>query len=175
MPRPYHRTKKRDLSTYHRGPKKTPIARKTKSGGTSPHLQIIGVCQWLTIIFETNEQLCKARRMCDETIKIKLLDEYGHLSGMDAIRSGARSINYYRGLYNLGELMKEHNHRPPAILSHRYAVDGSLAKKNTGRPMAEQEAAEQPAKDDAFRKKWNLKRDRQEIARKREAKKRGGQ
>lgn len=122
-------------------PRPTYKKRPNKTKGTNYDLKSVGICAFLARIFEDNEKLPAAKRLDDEKIRFMLAKEYGHLETVRKMQiwSGqtraARHVGYYRNLYNLGELLKEHHHQPPKLLSHRYAECGTMANRRTGRPL----------------------------------------
>lgn len=106
-----------------------------KSVGSSSKL---GICKFIAILLEVNEQLPLYRRMTDDRIRQIILNEFPGRKGLRRLLEKKITIGYYRTLYNTGRLVAPYG-KVPEMQSNRWAEGGVLANRRTGRPVVEAE------------------------------------
>jgi hypothetical protein len=85
-----------------------------------PRLKGVGVCAFWAQLFELNEQLPKGKKMTDAEIFRQVKLHYPKSPGVIAIEKRAKTVHYYRYLYNKGVLTGS---IPPKVTSVRYFLD----------------------------------------------------
>ena len=109
----------------------------------------LGIMLFWATLFELNEKLPKQKKMTDEEIKRQVLEEFPidevrevtrkALSKLGAVgEKGEKTVNYYRGLYNIGRCTKG---IVPTVKSYRYGEDGEQVNARTGKPLKDKGGA----------------------------------
>lgn len=86
----------------------------------------LGVCEYLAVLFEANEQTVKRgnrvvpvlpTKLTDDTIKALVIAEFPGRESIRKLEAGKTSIGYWRRQYNAGRLTQG---RKPSIRSQKY-------------------------------------------------------
>lgn len=95
----------------------------------------LGLFRFIAQVFEQNERVAREDRLTNEAIELMLLDEFGHNKALvEGFKTGKRTVNYYRDLYNRGRM---HNDEPPPVISFRYNSAGLAVDLRNGTKLLE--------------------------------------
>lgn len=93
----------------------------------------LSIYETIAVLLQANEVAPQTRKLTDEAITQFLAEEFPKSRGVKAMlnRTGGRTLNHYRSLYNKGKLTGQ----IPTQLSHRWTYKGELANLRTGRVL----------------------------------------
>jgi len=93
----------------------------------------LSIYETIAVLFQANELAPKTRKLTDEAITQFVAAEFPKSKGVAAMlnRTGGRTLNHYRSLYNKGKLTGTKPMQP----SQRWTYKGELANLRTGRPL----------------------------------------